>query len=1451
MRTLRLLPFSRVILCASLIIFCGYARAQNAVTTPASTASAASGVVTPAQITAAIDPNNLVVLHGNVYPLARPEFDQGAVADAQPLHRMLLLLQRSAAQEVALRQLLADQQNKFSPDYHAWLTPEQFGAQFGPAAADVQTITSWLMAQGFHVNRVSAGRTLIEFDGTAGQVRSAFHTEIHRYLIGGVEHTANASDPEIPAALAPVVSGIVSLHNFPATSHLLGVGAFERSRKTGAVHALAAPSANSSVSRPLYTPPGGAGQNFPVVPADFATIYNVTPLWSSGIDGTGQTIAVVGDSNINVSDIQNFRALFGLSNNFTSANVTVDGVDPGVNSDEVEADLDVEWSGAVAKNATIQFVVAQNTEVSGGQDLAALYAVDHNLGGVLSESFGNCEQALGSAGNQYFNTLWEQAAAQGITAIASAGDGGSAGCDDFNTEMTATQGLAISGYASTPFNVAVGGTDFDQINKWTQFWGTMNDPVTLGSALGYIPEVPWNDSCAQLGLVGCGTSQIGGDLLNIVAGSGGTSTIYPKPSWQSGTGVPQDGKRDIPDVSLFASNGFTGSGYLICVADQGGYCQAGVQDFSYFLVGGTSASAPSFAGIMALINHSQQKQNLGSRQGIANNVLYALAKKQANVTPALNCNSSATPVVACTFNDVTSGDSFLTKTGVGNNSVPCTGGTLNCSATLKSDTGVLITTANTTPKVPAWTTTTGYDLASGLGSVNAMNLATNWKSANSTSTSTTLTLNSGSAVSITHGASVSVNVVVSPAAAVGQVALVAALPGGNSQSVGQFTLANGVATGSTSNLPGGTNYTVTAHYEGDGTNAPSDSTGVPVTVAPEPSKTFLSVPVFDPKTGNETGNTPSTLVYAMPYLVRADVTNSAGSLTQLCTSINALSCPTGGVTITDSYNGAPAQPLDAGNFALNSAGYTEDQTVQFSGGTHMLVAQYGGDNSYTKSASSPYALTITPAPTTAQVAEISGAVIAGQNFALLAILSTSALGGAVPTGTFTFYDGSTALPGTVTLSSIPGGSPELDGTLGSTVISTGGTHSITVKYSGDANYAATTSPALNLVVLYPTTANVTLSQQNIIFGASITATVTINTNVKSPAITGNIRFFASYDGDLSDSFTPTSGTDANGNTQLTATITLNPTTTETIFAGYYGDANFAEVNSQPVSVNVTTPDFSVAAPPPIVITAGQTGSGTLTFTPLSNLSSTVMLSCSGNLPVGSTCTFMPASVNLANSVAATAMISLSSIPPSPAAAAVVRAQRKSILGMGTGESHNPSWPLGVAAGLAALALLGLTLYRPRGHLTLATVLSAGLLCMVIFALGCGGGGSSFIEPPPPPQLAPTTTTISSTTPKVPQGTNAMVTATVTSSKTVTGTVTFFANGVGYASATLVNGVAQAQIPNFAPGTSAITAQYSGDANNQPSTSAAFNQVITGSTVFTVTAQTGVNVHQIGVTATIQ
>nr|MDP9147852.1 S53 family peptidase [Acidobacteriota bacterium] len=656
-----------------------------------STAGTASQTtpVKASRITEAIDEKRLLRISGNVHPLAQAKFDQGALDDAQPMDRMLLLLKRGRAEEAALRQVLEDQQTTNTPKHHAWLTPEQFGAQFGPSDADVQATIDWLTARGFHGVKAGTGRTVIEFSGTAGKVRDAFHTEIHRYVVKGAEHFANASDPQIPAALAPVVAGVVSLHNFPKSAHTHSLGTFQHSRETGVIEPMFS-----------FGACGGGACNG-IGPADLAKIYNIP----ANLDGTGQTIAVVGQSNINLQDAHDYRNIFGLPVN--DPTIILNGPDPGlIASDEGEADLDTQVSGAVAPHASIKFVVSE-TPITGstpGIDLSALYIVDNNIAGVLSESYGQCESALGTTSNAFYNALWEQAAAQGITVLVSTGDNGSAGCDNPNTVDFASAGLAVNGLSSTPFNVAVGGTDFSytSASPSSVYWSATNGGAsgTL-SAKSYIPEIPWNDSCAAAGLNGCTTAIINANLKSfndLVAASGGPSSVYAKPSWQSGiTGMPSDNKRDTPDVSLFASNGQNSSFYIVCQKDATGTnsCDLNSPFTNFQGVGGTSASVQAFAGIMALINQSQvTAQNPAPRQGNANYILYKLYKQ--NASKICTSNPATVSASSCIFYDI----------AAGNAAVACKGGTPNCSntSTAANQYGVLANSG-----IAAWTATAGYD----------------------------------------------------------------------------------------------------------------------------------------------------------------------------------------------------------------------------------------------------------------------------------------------------------------------------------------------------------------------------------------------------------------------------------------------------------------------------------------------------------------------------------------------------------------------------------------------------------------------------------------------------------------------------------------------------------------------------------------------------------------------
>ena len=918
-------------------------------TKPYSAPFAQAAAISP-RITQAIDETQLVRLKGNVHPLARPEFDKGVVSDAMPAKRMLLLLKRSVDQESALAELMIDHQNAASPNYHKWLTPEQFGAKFGPADVDIQTVVSWLESYGFQVAKVSKGKIAIEFSGTAGQVREAFHTQIHKFLVNGEVHVANVSVPQIPAALAPVVQGLAPLHNFrPKPAHHVA-GEFTRSIGSSEVTPV----------KPQFTTSGG---NYAIGPTDFATIYNVLPLWNAAtpIDGTGQSIAVIGVSNINLQDVTDFRTLFGLPTGGASntPKVVIDGDDPGIptpHDAETEALLDTEWSGAVAKGAQIHLVIAADTDLASGFILAIFNVIDNNSDPILSLSFSDCEPNEGAnngpptSTSGFWEPLWTQASAQGITVTVATGDSGSAGCESQTATVLNPNsfGLQVNAFASTPFTVAVGGTDFNDAGNQPLYFkpSSMNDPNTLVSALSYIPESTWNETCTNsfFGMVSaeanCNNAANQKAVITVGGGGGkshcftltGTtcSGSYPKPAYQSFlglTGMPADGARDLPDVSLFASSGVPSkSFYAICEADAvtAPSCQKG-QAFHFLGVGGTSASTPSFAGIMALVN-----QKAGQRQGNANFALYKLALMQDMAGTA--CNSlpspSPLPAAACTFNDVT----------VGTIAMPCIKGTLDCITSVGTDAvGVL----------SSYSATAGYDLATGLGSVNATNLVNNWSTAVNTFTPTTTTLSISPLTGITAGQVVTVNITVTPGAPVptGNVALVSTAATG--EGVDGFTLdsTGKVVNGTTNQLTGGM-YQVTARYAGDGTYRPSVSLPVTVTVGKAASTTVGSV-LVSTGGGNYapfvSGPSPVTL------FLKASI-NPTGTL-----------LPTGTVDFVDTVNGT--QTTVASNVGVNATfeAFTFPGISTFIAGNHSIVANYSGDPSFNASNSAAVAFTITSA----------------------------------------------------------------------------------------------------------------------------------------------------------------------------------------------------------------------------------------------------------------------------------------------------------------------------------------------------------------------------------------------------------------------------------------------------------------------------------------------------------
>ncbi len=666
---------------------------------------------------------DLVQLAGNTHPLALAKFDQGKVADSLPMEHMFLVLRRSPEQERALEKLIAEQQNPRSANYHKWLSADELGRRFGTSQHDMETIVAWLQSHGLRVNVVYPSAMVLDISGTAGQVREAFHTEIHQYKVHGELHIANASDPKIPAALAPVVQGVKQLHDFMPKPLV------QKRSPDFSFNCLGCPDGFNGVELYLEGP------------ADFATIYNATPTYEAGITGTGQTIAVLEDTNIISGDWNKFRTAFGLSS-YTGTFSQIhprppsgsnDCTSPGTNGDEGEAALDAEWTGAVAPGASIELASCADTNVSFGGDTAAYNLINSSSPPqIISYSYGACESLLGTSGNEFYYVTYQQAAAEGISMVVAAGDWGAAVCDASFGDVYATNGISVSGLASTPYNLAAGGTDFSDVYSGTTstYWNTSNSQ-NRESAISYIPEMTWNDSCAGSVLAGyygyssgldfCNSS-IGSNFINIVAGSGGFSFVYPKPSWQSVYGNPTDGDRDLPDVSLFASNGFWFQAIVLCMSDAtegGAPCDyKNPVDAFFNSAGGTSFVAPQLAGVQALIN-----QKAGGAQGNAAPMYYQLAASaygtpgNPNNSTLNSCDSSKGNKVGstCVFHDVR----------LGNNDVPCYGSN-DCYLPFGDQYGVLSTSDKSLHE--AYNTSKGWDFATGIGTINITNVVNNWPS---------------------------------------------------------------------------------------------------------------------------------------------------------------------------------------------------------------------------------------------------------------------------------------------------------------------------------------------------------------------------------------------------------------------------------------------------------------------------------------------------------------------------------------------------------------------------------------------------------------------------------------------------------------------------------------------------------------------------------------------------
>ena len=1206
-------------------------------------------------VTQAIDESKTVSLRGTVHPLAQARFDQGPVPDSFPANRMMLILNRTPEREAALKQFLADAHTQGSPSYHRWITPAQFGESFGPADSDIQAATSWLASHGFQVARVTAGKGLIEFSGTAANVREAFHTQIHRYRINDETHYANSGEIAIPAALAPLIRAVSAINNFRAKPALRAVGSASYSRDTHRV-------------TPQFSLPSGSPTFFAVAPEDFATQYDLGPLYTAGTNGSGQTIGIIAESNIDITLPQNYEQMFSLPPN--PPQVIIDGNDPGIDplpDSDLEAYLDVELAGSVAPGATINLYISDGSDVQDPITLAAVRAVTDDQASILSLSVSECEANLSSGMEAFWLGLWEQAAAQGQTVFVASGDSGPAACD-FDAEAQATEGLAVNGIASTPWNVAVGGTDFfypdfaSGASAATPFWNATNDAKN-GSLKASLPEQPWDEPFG---------SNISGNTNIILATGGGASSCappadglgcnggFPKPIWQSATGVPNDGVRDLPDVSLFAAGGSNLSAYPICAFE--GQCAPGANS-TIELVGGTSAAAPAMAGIMALVD-----QKFG-RQGQADFTLYALARQQ----PAV-------------FHDVT----------VGTNNVPCVQASPNCSLDTDGD-GLF-----SLQEYPAGA---GYDLASGLGSVDGNLLVADWNKVSFTATTTTLDLSQNT---FEHGALVTVNIAVAPSAGAGvptgEVTLLTNTPY-PMQRNSALQLSGGTANEAFDFFPGGT-YQVTAQYSGDGVFGPSTSAPVTVTVTPEPSSILFII--YGPN--GDVVNGPSQAGYGQRWILSALPFGMNGF------AANGLA--TGSVTFT---NGASShvEPLNSIGNAAYSPG-PADLPV----GPNPITLSYAGDASYQASTAGPFTITITQGSPLIFIGTVQSTVERSSSLTVSAQLGTGF--GVAPTGNVTFSLGSASVTVPVT-ASMYAGLPYGIATATLTNLPPPGTYRLGVSYAGDSNWHAavvTSGIQTTIVSTARAASNIALA----INPTSIThfQSTSFTANVSSasgtgPAPSGTVIFYVNGLG-LPGGLSASGGSSSAASPSAPISAQLLANGANSVTATYSGDSNYLPSTSTAGTVTVANGTFSISlGESHLVVPSGESGMATVNLESLYGFNAALPLTCATSSGAIS-CSLNPA-IPMVNGPT-TAALTVN---------AFALVQQNAISAPPIGSRRLPPAILIVSA-------LGLFLAFSRAPrripARLRLTLSVVVLALLVAIASCGGGSSAPPPPPPPPQKVP-------------------------------------------------------------------------------------------------------------------
>jgi subtilase family serine protease len=841
-------------------------------------------VVLQDRITQPVDSASMSPLTGSLHPMAKAEFDQGLADNSKVIQGMSIHFKRSEAQEASLNALLKAQQDPGSPFYHKWLTQTAFGQQFGMSSADLDKVSGWLQQEGFTVTSVATSKNSINFSGNIAAIEKAFQTQIHNYSVNGETHFANAAQISIPSGLAGTVTSVRGLDDFRLKPRVQ----FPKSR--------------DAASNPHFTS-GLSGAHY-IAPGDFAVIYDVKPLYSAGNTGKGVTIAVIGQTDILAADITDFQGAAGLAviapTVFTVPNTTPLSVAAGSASNDLsETDLDLEWSGGVATGASIVLVNSSDVFTS------LAYAIQNPIGGItipiISQSYGTCEANVSTSNQGVIEGWLKQANSQGQTVVLASGDSGAADCDDSGV-TSATQGLAVDYPGSSVYVTAAGGSEFmgDGTAQTPQtgagtYWsangsGSVSDDL-ITSAKSYIPEMAWNDTTFAI-------AQPNGSLS---AGGGGVSALWPKPSWQTGVpGIPADGHRDVPDISLNSSPDH--DPYLYCTQVQTtgsgtGFvssCQAtsfrlndgnNADTNNLTAAGGTSFAAPAFAGLLAIF---EQKLGTGGGLGNINPLLYQLA---ANST-----------TYASAFHDITTG----------NNRVPCTASSPNCP-----------TGSN---PVIGYAAGSGYDLATGIGSVDANNLATAVAAlVQATGTKTTLTAAPGTSLAInekvTFTATVAANTLTTPPT--GTVTFT--VDGAAQTPVALSTTAPFTAALPTTSFGSSGTHSVSAIFNsGNTTYMGSASSSVTITVVAQGTAATTTAVTI----------TPNSFPLGSSVTLAATISGTtAGTLT------GPMTFTTGGKTI-----GTVQQvTIGPGNTATATLTVNATASLGFAAGTDTITATYGGD----------------------------------------------------------------------------------------------------------------------------------------------------------------------------------------------------------------------------------------------------------------------------------------------------------------------------------------------------------------------------------------------------------------------------------------------------------------------------------------------------------------------------